>query len=116
MFKANGRYLPCGKESIAAWAIDATAGDLLRALYRTPDLAARFRLADELGRHVLDAAGFFEWESQLELFLSEEKEETEIKRLGDGRTTACVSLPSLNPLISVFLLKFVVNALRKHQT
>ena len=77
LFKANGRYLPRGKESIAAAGqLDATAGDLLRALYRTPDLAARFRLADELGRHVLNAAGFFEWESQPELFLSEEKEET----------------------------------------
>ena len=76
LFKANGRYLPRGKEFItAATHLDATAGDLLRALYHTRDLAERFRLADELGRHVLDASGFFEWASQPELFPLEEKTE-----------------------------------------
>lgn len=69
LFKAAGRYLPRDKELITATAaLDPTAGDLVSALYQAHDVSERLRLAHALGDRILDATGFFPWESTPDIF------------------------------------------------
>ncbi len=63
-FLAANQRLPRIKETVDALAtVDPALSILARTFYTSTDLPERFATAEAFARHVLDATGFFEWET-----------------------------------------------------
>jgi hypothetical protein len=67
-FEKMGRFVPRHKDTLAEIrALDATLGDFAERFYRVESLEAQFDIAGSMMDHLIQARGFFEWTSPLEV-------------------------------------------------
>ena len=69
-FEKAGRFVPRLKDTLAEIrAFDATLGDLADRFYRAESLEVQFDTAGSMMDHLIQARGFFEWTSPLEVLV-----------------------------------------------